>query len=91
MYKAKQEIQFDGRVFQAGDEVPNPTTRMLDLGLVELVQEAKVEEPIKSVKPTSIETKVSKSKSSKKEKLKEEILFEDSATVEVVEEDQTEE
>ena len=39
MYKAKQEIQFNGLTIPAGGEIDNPTTRMKELGLVEKVAE----------------------------------------------------
>lgn len=74
MFKATKEFTLGETTIQVGQEVKNPTERMIDLGLVVEVVE-------------TVETKTEKPKKEKKtevkEEAKDEILTEDSATVTV--------
>ena len=77
MFKATKEFTLGEQTIQVGQEVANPTARMIDLGLVVEVTEV-------------VETKTDKPKKEKKtevkeevKEVKEEILTEDSATITV--------
>ena len=82
MYIATREINTSKQTYQAGQEVPNPSTRMIEVGVVRRVPDALV------TNKTSEQStgKGKKDKEPVKEPVKEtqeEILTEDSADVEV--------
>lgn len=47
MFKATKDIELQSGTIKAGEEVQNPTIRMIELGLVVEVQEVKKEKPKK--------------------------------------------
>lgn len=87
MYIATREINTSERTYQAGQEVPNPTKRMIETGTVKRVPK----DTVTSKTPEQSTTKGKKEKTQAvKEPVKEpasptqeEILTEDSADVEV--------
>lgn len=87
MYIATREINTYKQTYQAGQEVPNPSTRMIEVGAVRRVPDA-------SVTNKTSGQRTGKGKKDKaqvvKEQVKEtqeEILTEDSADVEVTTEE----
>ena len=90
MFKALREFTQGDRLVQVGEVVENASTRMIELGLVEVVaDEAKAEKPKKEPKVKETKTKEVKEET-KTEEVKEQILTEDSANV-TVEKTETEE
>lgn len=90
MFRATRDITVGNQLFEAGDEIKNPTTRMFELGLVEDVPElvVKPDADEKVEKPKKVEKK----KADKVDEVqppqdtsegKEEILTEQSGNVEV--------
>ena len=83
MYIATQEINTSKQTYQAGQEVQNPSTRMIEVGAVRRVPDA-------SVTNKTSEQSTTKGKKDKSQVVKEpvkgpqeEILTEDSSDVEV--------
>lgn len=88
MYIATREINTPEQTYQAGQEVPNPSTRMIEVGAVRRVPDASVTNNTseqstgkgKKVKAPAVKEPV---KEQVKDPVKDEILTEDSSDVEV--------
>lgn len=88
MYKTTTEVIFNEKVYKIGEEIENPSKRMIELGLVQFVRDKPVE-PIKLVgKPKR--SKPSKKKPEPQEQPEQQeqvdemvILTEDSADIQV--------
>lgn len=93
MYIATQEITTNERTYQVGEEVPNPTARMIDVGAVRRQPQAakvaqapvleKVKEQSKDQVKSKKQEKIEKVEKTEKVDLQDEILTEDSASIEV--------
>ena len=83
MYIATREIITSKQTYQAGQEVPNPSTRMIEIGAVRRVPDASVTS--KTPEQSTGKGKKDKAQSTKEQvkEPQEEILTEDSADVEV--------
>lgn len=79
MFKATKDIELQSGTIKAGDEVQNPTIRMIELGLVVEMQEVKKEKPNKE----KVEKVEKVAKVEKNQTPKEEILTEQSSNVSV--------
>ena len=83
MYIATREINTSKQTYQAGQEVPNPSTRMIEVGAVRRVPDALVTN--KTSGQSTGKGKKDKAQAVKEQvkEPQEEILTEDSADVEV--------
>lgn len=86
MYIATREINTPEQTYQAGQEVLNPTTRMIEVGAVQRVPDTGKRAPVKVPEQSTTSTSTVKGKKDKTQAVKEtqeEFLTEDSADVEV--------
>jgi len=83
MFKAVRDIAVGDVIIQAGEVVENPTTRMIDLGLVVEVQDEPKKEKAEKVEKKEKAEKVEKVEEKEAEAPKEEILTEQSSNVTV--------
>ena len=82
MYIATREINTSKQTYQAGQEVQNPSTRMIEVGAVRRVPDASVTNKT-SAQGTGKGKKVKEQVKEQVKETHEEILTEDSADVEV--------
>jgi len=85
MYKVLQEMWVNNRQYRPGDLIENVTTRMKDLGIVELVQSEQIKTItlVEDVNPKQ-EPKPKKKKQKEQIQLNDEVLLDDSSIVEVI-------
>jgi DNA-binding protein H-NS len=85
MYKVLQEMWVNNRQYRPGDLIENVTTRMKDLGIVELVQSEQIK-TITLVEDVNPKQEPKPKKKTQKEhiQLNDEVLLDDSSIVEVI-------